>query len=90
MSLSYTALFLSVLDKYIWGHHCFHFNIWNHFEKCNFITDKNLPFCIFNASKSFQKTAWSVLKNFDHALILRQDAPLLPVLLNVYEEQGIR
>jgi 6-pyruvoyltetrahydropterin/6-carboxytetrahydropterin synthase len=25
-----------------------------------------------------QKTAWEVLKNFDHALILRQDDPLLP------------
>ena len=37
-----------------------------------------------------QKTAWSVLKNFDHALILRQDDPLLPAILKVYEEQGIR
>lgn len=25
-----------------------------------------------------QKTAWDVLKNFDHALILREDDPLLP------------
>ena len=25
-----------------------------------------------------QKVAWDVLKNFDHALILRQDDPLLP------------
>ena len=25
-----------------------------------------------------QKTAWEVLKNFDHALILREDDPLLP------------
>ena len=37
-----------------------------------------------------QKTAWSVLKNFDHALILREDDPLLPAILDVYEKQGIR
>lgn len=37
-----------------------------------------------------QKTAWSVLKNFDHALILRSDDPLLPAILEVYEKQGIR
>lgn len=37
-----------------------------------------------------QKTAWEVLKNFDHALILRQDDPLLPAVLDVYEKQGIR
>lgn len=37
-----------------------------------------------------KKTAWSVLKNFDHALILRQDDPLLPAILAVYEKQGIR
>lgn len=37
-----------------------------------------------------QKTAWNVLKNFDHALILREDDPLLPAVLKVYEEQGIR
>lgn len=37
-----------------------------------------------------QKTAWSVLKNFDHALILREDDPLLPAVLQVYEDQGIR
>ncbi|MDY4166478.1 MULTISPECIES: 6-carboxytetrahydropterin synthase [Eubacteriales] len=37
-----------------------------------------------------QKTAWEVLKNFDHALILREDDPLLPAVLKVYEEQGIR
>lgn len=36
-----------------------------------------------------KKTAWSVLRNFDHALILRQDDPLLPAILKVYEEQGI-
>lgn len=37
-----------------------------------------------------KKIAWNVLKNFDHALILRSDDPLLPVILNVYEAQGIR
>ena len=37
-----------------------------------------------------QKTAWEVLKNFDHALILREDDPLLPAILSVYEAQGIR
>ena len=37
-----------------------------------------------------QKTAWEVLKNFDHALILREDDPLLPAILAVYEAQGIK
>lgn len=37
-----------------------------------------------------QKTAWEVLKNFDHALILREDDPLLPAILGVYEAQGIK
>ena len=37
-----------------------------------------------------QKAAWKVLKNFDHALILREDDPLLPAILDVYEKQGIR
>lgn len=37
-----------------------------------------------------QKTAWEVLKNFDHATILREDDPLLPALLEVYEKQGIK
>lgn len=37
-----------------------------------------------------QKTAWGVLKNFDHALILREDDPLLPAILGVYEAQGIK
>lgn len=35
------------------------------------------------------KTAWGVLKNFDHALILREDDPLLSAILGVYEKQGI-
>jgi len=37
-----------------------------------------------------KKTAWSILKNFDHALILREDDPLLPAILEVYDKQGIR
>lgn len=37
-----------------------------------------------------QKTAWEVLQNFDHALILREDDPLLPAILSVYEETGIK
>ena len=37
-----------------------------------------------------QKTAWEVLNNFDHATILREDDPLLPALLGVYEAQGIK
>lgn len=37
-----------------------------------------------------KKTAWDVLKNFDHALILREDDPLLPAILEVYDKQGIR
>ena len=42
------------------------------------------------ACNEIQKVAWNVLKNFDHALILRQDDPLLPAILDVYEKQGIR
>lgn len=37
-----------------------------------------------------KKTAWEVLQNFDHALVLREDDPLLPAILKVYEEQGIK
>ena len=37
-----------------------------------------------------RKTAWNVIRNFDHALILRHDDPLLPAVLEVYEKQGIR
>lgn len=37
-----------------------------------------------------KKVAWSVLRNFDHALILRCDDPLLPAVLDVYEKQGIK
>ena len=37
-----------------------------------------------------QKVAWDVLKNFDHALILREDDPILPAILGVCEKQGIK
>lgn len=37
-----------------------------------------------------KKIAWEVLQNFDHALVLREDDPLLPAVLDVYEKQGIR
>lgn len=37
-----------------------------------------------------KKVAWDVLRNFDHALVLRQDDPLLPAILDVYEKQGIK
>ena len=37
-----------------------------------------------------RKTAWNVIRNFDHALVLREDDPLLPAVLQVYEKQGIR
>jgi 6-pyruvoyltetrahydropterin/6-carboxytetrahydropterin synthase len=37
-----------------------------------------------------KKTAWEVLQNFDHALILREDDPLLPAILDVYESQVIK
>ena len=37
-----------------------------------------------------KKVAWDVLRNFDHALILRADDPLLPAILEVYEKQGIK
>ena len=37
-----------------------------------------------------QKTAWAILKNFDHALVLREDDPLLPAILAVYGKEGIQ
>lgn len=36
-----------------------------------------------------KKIAWEILQNFDHALILREDDPILPAILNVYEKEGI-
>lgn len=37
-----------------------------------------------------KKTAWDVLQNFDHAVILREDDPLLPAIFEVYEKQRIK
>ncbi len=39
---------------------------------------------------SIKHIAWDYLKNFDHALILQREDPLLPEVLKVYEDQGIR
>ncbi|MDR3210554.1 MAG: 6-carboxytetrahydropterin synthase [Planctomycetota bacterium] len=35
------------------------------------------------------KVAWEVLQNFDHALILAENDPLLPHVLDAYKQQGI-
>jgi len=37
-----------------------------------------------------KKIAWDILQNFDHATVLREDDPLLPAMLEVYDKQGIR
>lgn len=37
-----------------------------------------------------KRIAWDYLQNFDHALILQENDPLLPEVLKVYENQGIR
>ncbi|MCL2642692.1 MAG: 6-carboxytetrahydropterin synthase [Candidatus Bathyarchaeota archaeon] len=37
-----------------------------------------------------KRIAWDYLQNFDHGLILQENDPLLPELLKVYEQQGIR
>lgn len=39
---------------------------------------------------SMKRIAWDYLKAFDHALIMQENDPLLPAILKVYEEQGIR
>lgn len=39
---------------------------------------------------SIKAIAWDYLKNFDHALILQDNDPLLPELLKVYDKQGIK
>ncbi|MDR1327350.1 MAG: 6-carboxytetrahydropterin synthase [Heliobacteriaceae bacterium] len=39
---------------------------------------------------SMKNQAWEYLKNFDHALILQAEDPLLAPVLEVYEKQGIR
>ncbi|MFI3258417.1 MAG: hypothetical protein R3Y36_08990 [Spirochaetales bacterium] len=45
---------------------------------------------LYIVSSLFKKTAWAVLKNFDHAPVLREDDPLLPAILQVYEDTGIK
>lgn len=52
--------------------------------------DVNMGVNMVFPCNEIQKTAWNYLKNFDHALILREDDPLLPAILDVYEKQGIR
>ena len=37
-----------------------------------------------------KRIAWDYLQNFDHALILQENDPLLPEVLKVYEQQGIK
>jgi 6-pyruvoyltetrahydropterin/6-carboxytetrahydropterin synthase len=37
-----------------------------------------------------KRLAWDYLVNFDHALLLQENDPLLPGVLKAYEEQGIR
>lgn len=39
---------------------------------------------------SIKRIAWDYLKAFDHALIMQREDPILPGILKVYEEQGIR
>jgi 6-pyruvoyltetrahydropterin/6-carboxytetrahydropterin synthase len=39
---------------------------------------------------SIKRTAWNYLVNFDHALILQKEDPLLPGVLEAYEKQGIK
>jgi 6-pyruvoyltetrahydropterin/6-carboxytetrahydropterin synthase len=36
-----------------------------------------------------KKIAWDVLQNFDHALVLVENDPLLPHVLETYKQQGI-
>lgn len=37
-----------------------------------------------------KRIAWSYLLNFDHALILQEEDPLLPGVIAAYEKQGIQ
>ena len=52
--------------------------------------DVNMGVNMVFPCNEIQKTAWAVLQNFDHALVLREDDPLLPAVLDVYEKQGIK
>jgi 6-pyruvoyltetrahydropterin/6-carboxytetrahydropterin synthase len=42
------------------------------------------------ACNSVKNHAWEYLVNFDHAIILQEEDPILPELLKVYEAQGIK
>ncbi|MHB9294631.1 hypothetical protein PilKf_00355 [Pillotina sp. SPG140] len=42
------------------------------------------------ACNSIKNHAWEYLVNFDHAIILQEEDPILPELLKVYEVQGIK
>jgi 6-pyruvoyltetrahydropterin/6-carboxytetrahydropterin synthase len=42
------------------------------------------------ACNSIKNLAWEYLVNFDHAIILQEEDPILPELLKVYEAQGIK
>lgn len=37
-----------------------------------------------------KRIAWEYLKSFDHGLIMQREDPILPGIIKVYEEQGIR
>ncbi|GHV77313.1 hypothetical protein AGMMS49942_21340 [Spirochaetia bacterium] len=42
------------------------------------------------ACNSIKNHTWEYLVNFDHAIILQEEDPILPELLKVYEAQGIK
>jgi 6-pyruvoyltetrahydropterin/6-carboxytetrahydropterin synthase len=42
------------------------------------------------ACNDIKRHTWEYLVNFDHAIILQQEDPILPELLKVYEAQGIK
>jgi 6-pyruvoyltetrahydropterin/6-carboxytetrahydropterin synthase len=42
------------------------------------------------ACNSIKNHTWEYLVNFDHAIILQEEDPILPALLKVYEVQGIK
>jgi 6-pyruvoyltetrahydropterin/6-carboxytetrahydropterin synthase len=42
------------------------------------------------ACNSIKNHVWEYLVNFDHAIILQKEDPILPELLKVYEAQGIK
>jgi 6-pyruvoyltetrahydropterin/6-carboxytetrahydropterin synthase len=52
--------------------------------------DVNMGVNMVFPCNEIKKIAWEVLQNFDHALILREDDPLLPAIFDVYEAQGIK